>query len=360
MRGLGLCNLRLLRLLGLEAGRSVARRGELFPTQRGHLKRCDKSIRLGRPTQNPPVRDLLGESNYLLMLNAGRREHGRFLLQFQCGKTICRGWPGMRSGSEAEIVREAGRLYAEAASLIGAGRAVEEFFFAETEFYVARNSAAQFQFTRQQTLGIGWANHDHHTYRSTREGFQALMGLWQRMGFSFRERFYAGADAGWGAQVLEHPISRVILFCDVDMSPAELDIDFLTVPLPARDSYGTIGLWCALHGSSIADAECTISNASSTLHPASRIQSRRFRCHEAIYRPAMLKQAFTAAQLWIVGSGALPSSSAKARSPKRRHRPSPEKARPAAISKSCSAGTASRGSTRRGSVRLFVRPMRGW
>ena len=208
-----------------------------------------------------------------------------------------------RSGSEAEIVREAGRLYAEAASLVGAGRAVDEFFFAETEFYMARNSAAQFQFARQQEHGIGWANHDHHTYRSTREGFQALMQLWQQMGFLFRERFYAGADAGWGAQVLEHPVSRVILFCDVDMSPAELEIDFLNVPLPSRDTYGTIGLWCALHGSSIAEAgmhhlECEFDFASCE----AGFKAAGFGVMKPFTDLPMLKQAFTAAELWVVGS----------------------------------------------------------
>ncbi|HVK05327.1 MAG TPA: hypothetical protein VM490_17755, partial [Armatimonadaceae bacterium] len=119
--------------------------------------------------------------------------------------------------------------------------------------------------------------------------------------FSFRERFYAGAEAGWGAQILEHPESRVILFCDVDMSPEELDVDFRETLLAPRDTLGTIGLWCALHGSSIAAAgmhhiECEFDFA---------------RC-EADYRAAgfgvmkpftdlpMLKQAFTEPEIWPV------------------------------------------------------------
>jgi hypothetical protein len=207
-----------------------------------------------------------------------------------------------RAGREADVVSGAGRRFADAAERVGRGRAVEEFFAAERDYYLTRNAAARWQYARQQALGIGWANHDHHTYRSSREGFRALMQLWQAMGFSFRERFYAGAEAEWGAQVLEHPDSRVILFCDVDMSADELaETDFRETLLAPRDMLGTIGLWCALHGSSIAEAgmhhiECEFDFA---------------RC-EADYKAAgfgimkpftdlpMLKQAFTEPEVWPV------------------------------------------------------------
>jgi hypothetical protein len=206
-----------------------------------------------------------------------------------------------RKGPEADTIQEAGQRFADAAALVGVGRAVEEFFAAERSYYLGRNAAAFWQFKQQQEIGIGWANHDHHTYRSSREGFQALMQLWRAMGFGFRERFYAGAEAGWGAQILEHPSSRVILFCDVDMSPDELDIDFQETLLAPRDTLSTIGLWCALHGSSIAGAgmhhiECEFDFA---------------RC-EAGYKAAgfgvmkpftdlpMLKQAFTEPEMWPV------------------------------------------------------------
>ena len=69
-----------------------------------------------------------------------------------------------------------------------------------------------------------------------------------------RERFYAGKQAGWGAQVLEQPNAGVVIFADVDLSPDELLIDFAHEPLPEREQLGTVGLWCALHGESFLEA----------------------------------------------------------------------------------------------------------
>lgn len=206
-----------------------------------------------------------------------------------------------REDSESNVVQEAEQRYLTAAERLGQGRAIEEFFAAERDYYLTRNAAARWQYERQQALGIGWANHDHHTYRSSREGFRALMRLWQTMGFVFRERFYAGAEAGWGAQILEHPESRVILFCDVDMSPEELDIDFLETLLAPRNTLGTIGLWCALHGSSIAEAgmhhiECEFDFA--------RCEAGYKEAGFGVMKPftdlPMLKQAFTEPEMWQV------------------------------------------------------------
>ena len=56
------------------------------------------------------------------------------------------------------------------------------------------------------------------------------------MGFNLRERFYAGADAGWGAQILEHPVSRVVIFADVDITADELNTDFGITALPPSES----------------------------------------------------------------------------------------------------------------------------
>src|SRR5262249_50276941 len=133
-------------------------------------------------------------------------------------------------------------------------RATDEFFAAEREYYMTRNRAAKWQYEQQQKLGIGWANHDHHTYRCSRASFRATIELWHTFGFISRERFYAGVEAGWGAQGLEHPVSPVVIFADVDIAPEELDIDFASELLPLRDTLGTIGLWCALHSSSIGKA----------------------------------------------------------------------------------------------------------
>jgi hypothetical protein len=128
------------------------------------------------------------------------------------------------------------------------------FFAAEREYWQRRNRAAQFQKARQDRLGLGWANHDHHTYPSSRKHFARLIGLWEKLGFQLRERFYAGAEAGWGAQVCEQPNAGIITFNDVDLSPEELMNDFAHNPLPERKELGTVGLWCALHGESFLQA----------------------------------------------------------------------------------------------------------
>ena len=65
-----------------------------------------------------------------------------------------------------------------------------------------------------------------------------------------RERFYAGREAGWGAQVMEQPVCGIITFNDVDLTPDELVGDFSHEGLSERDRLGTVGLWCGLHGDS--------------------------------------------------------------------------------------------------------------
>jgi hypothetical protein len=124
------------------------------------------------------------------------------------------------------------------------------FFAAERDYWMSRNRAAQVQYARQQRLGLGWGNHDHHTYRSSRANFAQLVAVWEKLGLHCRERFYAGREAGWGAQVMEQPYTGIITFNDVDLSPDELLADFAHEPLHPRDRLGTVGLWCGLHGDS--------------------------------------------------------------------------------------------------------------
>lgn len=155
---------------------------------------------------------------------------------------------------DAEGFAHANRLVDAAVADLGVDRACSVFFAAEREYWQRRNRAAQVQKARQDRLGLGWANHDHHTYRSSREQFASLIAVFEKLGFHCRERFYAGHDAGWGAQVLEQPNAGVVIFADVDMSPDEVLGDFSHVGLPPRDSLGTVGLWCALHGEAFLEA----------------------------------------------------------------------------------------------------------
>jgi hypothetical protein len=153
-----------------------------------------------------------------------------------------------------EGFRHASELFAAAASDLGVSWACDLFFQAEREYWQSRNHAARVQYERQNRLGLGWANHDHHTYRSSRPAFRHLITTLEQMGFHCRERFYAGREAGWGAQVLEQPECRVVIFADVDMSPEELMGDFSHEALPERAELGTVGLWCELHGEAFLEA----------------------------------------------------------------------------------------------------------
>ncbi|MFC1725486.1 hypothetical protein ACFL4T_07645, partial [candidate division KSB1 bacterium] len=99
-------------------------------------------------------------------------------------------------------------------------------FKVERKFWQSKNKAGQMQYDLQDKYGIGWINHDHHTFRSSRITFHMLIQILESLGFVPREKFYAGAEAGWGAQVMEQPECGLLVFADVDLSPEELEGDF--------------------------------------------------------------------------------------------------------------------------------------
>jgi hypothetical protein len=206
-----------------------------------------------------------------------------------------------RAVDGADCASDASRLLASLSEEVERDRLVDEFFAAEREYYLTRNRAARFQYARQQASGIGWANHDHHTYRSSRAAFRALIELWLQLGFEPREKFYAGAEAGWGAQILEHPASRVVLFCDVDMATEEIDIDYRANDLPPLPSLGTIGLWCGLHGESVSAAGLHHLEAEFDFaRVRDQLQAAGIRVMPPFTELPMLKQAFTEAETWPV------------------------------------------------------------
>jgi hypothetical protein len=127
-------------------------------------------------------------------------------------------------------------------------------FEVEREYWQSRNTAARVQKERQDRLGLGWANHDHHTFRCSRRFFPRVMNIFTRLGFELRESFHAGAKAGWGAQILEHPVTGIVIFADLDLAPEEANEDFARNALPDLPRPGTVGLWVALHGESILEA----------------------------------------------------------------------------------------------------------
>lgn len=139
----------------------------------------------------------------------------------------------------------------ELATRLGADMAAHIVCQGERSYWLTRNFAGRLQKSRQDALGLGWANHDHHTFRSSRRNFSRLVALFSRLGFQHRERFYAGDEAGWGAQLMENPVAGLTLFLDVDLAPEEIATDFAREELPERAQLGTVGMWCALHGDSI-------------------------------------------------------------------------------------------------------------
>jgi hypothetical protein len=154
----------------------------------------------------------------------------------------------------AEGVRHAFARLEQVLRLVDRDTACELFFAEERRFWEQRNRAAQVQKRRQDRLGLGWGNHDHHTFRCSRAHFADLIEFLLRLGFQKRERYYAGAEAGWGAQISEQPVAGIVVFADVDLMPEETKIDFSSQRLPAASKLGTVGLWCGLHGDSFLQA----------------------------------------------------------------------------------------------------------
>ena len=155
---------------------------------------------------------------------------------------------------DAEGFKVANHILDQVLRLVGRDLACQLFFEAERAYWEGRNRAARIQKHRQDRLGLGWGNHDHHTFRCSRGHFADLLEFLLKLGFVKRERYYAGAEAGWGAQVSEQPVAGIVVFADVDLLPQETQIDFSTDKLPPASRLGTVGLWVGLHGESFLDA----------------------------------------------------------------------------------------------------------
>jgi len=155
---------------------------------------------------------------------------------------------------DAEGFQTANRILERVMELVGRDLACQLFFESERAYWESRNRAAQIQKRRQDQLGLGWGNHDHHTFRGSREHFADLIEFLQKLGLEKRERYYAGAEAGWGAQISEQPTTGIVVFADVDLMPDETQIDFSVTRLPPARCLGTVGLWVGLHGESFLEA----------------------------------------------------------------------------------------------------------
>jgi hypothetical protein len=208
-----------------------------------------------------------------------------------------RNWPTDEQGFQ-----RVNSLIDAAIANLGPDQTCALFFMAERDYWQRRNRAGQIQYERQNRLGLGWGNHDHHTFRSSRENFPRLIAVLEKLGFRCRERFYAGHEAGWGAQVLEQPNAGITIFADVDLSPDEVAGDFAHEPVLApRKELGTIGLWVGLHGESMLQAgmhhlECQFD--------FDALRAQLAAAHVGTMKPFTnmphLRQAFTEGERWAV------------------------------------------------------------
>lgn len=133
-------------------------------------------------------------------------------------------------------------------------RVADAFFRMERQYWLQRNEDARIQKQRQDRMGLGYGNHDHHTFRCSRTNYASIIELFETMGLQSREAFYAGEKAGWGAQILEMPTYEIVVFADVDLGPKEKEKDFSHEGLDTQKQLGTVGLWVELHGESLLEA----------------------------------------------------------------------------------------------------------
>jgi hypothetical protein len=206
-----------------------------------------------------------------------------------------------RFGDDAEGFDHAMKLATAAVNDLGVDRACDLFFRAEREYWMSRNRAGRLQRARQDALGLGWGNHDHHTYRSSREQFHRLVELMEAFGLTSRERFYAGVEAGWGAQVMEQPACQVMVFADVDLSADEVAGDFAHGQLRPRDQLGTVGLWCTLHGEAALQAGMHHLEAQFDFTGArEQLERAGVKSMEPFTNFPFLRQSFTQGENWLV------------------------------------------------------------
>jgi hypothetical protein len=191
----------------------------------------------------------------------------------------------------------------QAVELVGEDLACHFFFQEERRYWESRNRAAQVQKRRQDSLGLGWGNHDHHTFRCSREHFVDAVEFLTRLGFSKRERFFAGAEAGWGAQIAEQANTGIVVFADVDLRPEETAVDFSTQRLSPAAELGTVGLWVGLHGESMLEAGMHHLEARFDFEVLRvQLEGQGVRTMKPFSNFEFLRQAFTEGERWPVAS----------------------------------------------------------
>ena len=202
---------------------------------------------------------------------------------------------------DADGIRAARKILNQVLNRVDRDVACHLFFEAERVYWESRNGAARLQKFRQDKLGLGWGNHDHHTFRCSREHFADLNQFFGQLGFEKRERFYAGGEAGWGAQVSEQPRNNIVIFADVDLTPDETAIDFSVCKLPPTPQLGTVGLWVGLHGESFLQSGMHHLEARFDFNLLrDQLQSQGVNLMKPFSDFEFLRQAFTEGERWAV------------------------------------------------------------
>ena len=203
--------------------------------------------------------------------------------------------------TDGEGIKYTHNLVKKVMKNLSKARTADAFFRNERKYWESRNRAGQVQRKRQDLLGLGWGNHDHHTYRCSRGNFVSTVALFEAMGYICRERFYAGEKAGWGAQIMEHPDCDIVLFVDTDLGKAEKNRDFAHKGLRHVKKLGTVGLWVGLHGQSVLQAGMHHLEARFDFNKLRRdLPSWKIKVMKPFSNFQFLKQAFTLGEVWKV------------------------------------------------------------
>ena len=203
--------------------------------------------------------------------------------------------------TDEETMSHAIQVAKEQVESVGQTLAAQTFFVCEMDYWRSRNRAGQELKSMLDQVGVGLAAPDHHAFRSSRRLFPQLITFFKTLGFHLREKFYAGGEAGWGAQVVENSDIGMALFLDLDLSAEELDLDFEKEQLEERNELGTVGLWCALHSDSLLAAGTHHMATQSSFDDLTRVmKKRRVKTMDPFSEFPYLRQAFTRGQRWKV------------------------------------------------------------
>jgi len=112
---------------------------------------------------------------------------------------------------------------------------------------------------------------------------------------------------------MEQPVTGIVTFNDVDLSPDELMGDFSHAGLPPRDQLGTVGLWCALHGEAFLQAGMHHLECQFDFDALSRQLEAEagIRTMKPFTNFSYLRQAFTEGQRWPVSEKRLRAALAR-------------------------------------------------